>query len=98
MHYVHLYREKSSEETYAYLDKLERYRIKAKGIKEENDIGLFKLKTDEMTKTIFDIINNTVLNLYVMLPRLLYEKSEELQKVLRDAKENLGKFCKTVGD
>jgi len=51
-----------------------------------------------MAKTIEEIIQNTVLKFHVMIPLLLTEKSEELQKVLKEAKEQLSKFCKTVGD
>jgi hypothetical protein len=80
------------------LDKLERYKIQVKEIKEENDINLFKLRTEEMAKTIEEIIQNTVLKFHVMIPLLLNEKSEELQTVLKEAKEQLSKFCKTVGD
>lgn len=69
-----------------------------KDIKEENDIDLYKLRTDEMAKTIEEIIMNTVLKFHVMIPILMSEKSEELQKVLKEAKEQLSKFCKTVGD
>jgi len=51
-----------------------------------------------MTKTIEEIINETVLKFHVMVPRLINEKSDELQKILKEAKEQLSKFCKTVGD
>lgn len=80
------------------MDKLERYKIQVKDIKEENDINMYKLRTDEMTRTIDEIIQDTVMKFHVMIPRLLSEKSEELQKVLKDAKEQLSRFCKTVGD
>lgn len=59
---------------------------------------MYKLRTDEMSKTIEEIIQDTVLKFHVMIPRLLNEKSEELQKILKEAKEQLSRFCKTVGD
>lgn len=72
--------------------------MQVKDIKEENDINLYKLRTDEMTKTIEEIIQNTVLKFHIMIPHMLNEKSEDLQKILKEAKEQLSKFCKTVGD
>lgn len=92
------FKDKSSEEIDNFLEKLNSYKQEIIQIKEDYDIGLFKLKTEKLKTHIQYVIQNTNKKFQTMIPKLIFEKSNNLQKILKDARDKLSKVCKTVGD
>jgi hypothetical protein len=92
------YEENSSDDIDKFLAQLNSILDQLKTISEDYDTGLFKLKTEKLKQHIHKVIHHTIKKFHLLVPTLIHNKSVQLQKVLKDAKDQLSKPNKVVGD